>query len=638
MRFLWYAWRMMIEDFIINGKLDEAKIKTLCKTVPYKSEIIWGENNYRQTKYTFENGLVYAEDNEHVKLLFTTDERKARFRADGSLEWLQEPDDSGVCYREDGIARYRHVFADGAQVCFYEDGKSVQHWLPKKDGEWQALPQYLGKIFANQDIEIIKTIMPIFKRLKETEMPILSVRIDRGGFVNELNNFDESTLSEVPKGYYAAYQPFYLADEDIDKDMKTIGIKIYRRFEQAYVTWDDKLNKKVYRDDEGKIFLPKVKSSCATVTGTEITVNTCRYVFCKEDYLRMKEIEAQIEEATHGFHNEADRYNIKNRILLDLPMKDYSLFMDYDNEHNIKETIYHESKHIKNHLLCEHRQYASDYRKPSEKGDYFLQVENERTASLEPLAKAVESYLRKGNYKDFSVFLPEYSWAANMLRYKTKDEIKKICYPPVKLMNKLLKDWNKFFLDDYFEQFKTGCEIRAEQMLLTEADKRDKEFKKQRRLMYTFEVFNPYSGKKEMLDMSELLDTEILISEKAAEEIIKPCREQREKAQEKMAEMYHDNEGKILLANLAEAMRRAYTGFYLNETKETGAEHIMQNATMAIPVKRSAYNRLAHNLVSLGKFIQRKFKEDGEINVASLKRNTKEMAHSVFDSLKKICR
>ena len=453
-----------------------------------------------------------------------------------------------------------------------------------------------------------------------------------------MNDFDESMLPEVPEGYCAKYQPFYLADEDIDKDMRNIGIKIYRRFEQAYVTWDDKLNKKIYRNAAGEIFLPQCKSSCATVTGTEITVNTCQYVFSKEDYLRMQEIEAEIKEATNGFNNEADKYSIKNRILLALPSKDYSLFMDYDSEHDIKETIYHESKHIKNHLLCEHRQYASDYKKPDEKGDYFLEVENERTATLEPLAKAIESYLKKGDYKDFSAFLPEFSWVTLMLKYRSKDEIKKICYPPVKLMNKLLKDWNKSFLDDYFEQFKTGCEIRAGQMLLTETDKKGKEFKKQRRLMYTFEVFNPYTGKREMLDMSELLDTEIPISQKAAEEIIQSCHKQRKEAKEKMSELYHDNEGKILISNLTEAMRRAYIGFYFNETKESGAEHIMQNAAIAIPVKRSVCNRLAHNLVSLGKFIRRKFTDDGETNMASLKRNTKEVTLSALNNLKKICR
>lgn len=641
---------MMIEDFITNGKFDEAKMKTLCRGVPYKSEIIWENDGHRQTKYSFENGLIYAEDDDHTKFIFTEDGRKARFRADNSLECLAEADNRLSVFRKDGTCE-RILFAEGSEVRFYEDGKSVSYYLTIENKEGKSFSRYLGRVLADYDNETLKTVVPLVAELQKTEVPPLILtdydgkddffvdpsRRDKGGFVNDFNEFEEISFPPLPKGYKAIYTPFVFTDDKVPAALKNIGVKIHRGVESVFVDWDEKAGKKIFRNEKGEIIKPTFHESFATVRGKDITIHTARVIFTQKDFERMREIEEAIYRATEKKETVHEKYLARWNVLLSLPDRDRSLYTSFENAHCIDDTLYHELKHIFNHLLCDHRAYASDYKNPMMREKYLLKAENERTATLNSLINNVNAYLEKGDYKDFSSFSEEFEWVSAFLEKKSVKEIQKICYPPVKLMNMCLKKWNDSFLDSYFQQFQISCDNGCTEMLLTKTDKSGKEYEKQRSLMYTFELFNPHTQKKEMRDLSSAVKVNVPISEQVQKEIIEPCLEKRFEAQRALMKICRDKYDEELLRALAVAMRRSYIGCYKADMKEKDADIILKRAMEAVPVKKNIYNRLAYNIAALGKIIQRKFAGSGEMNVTALKRDNAKMLHSVFGFFKKNC-
>lgn len=597
---------MKIEDFIKNNQLNGAVLEHLLQNFSAKTEISWGENGYYQKNFTFENGVKLGVDSQNNCFIQANDGRSARFRADKSLETLIEKDGSGTCYFQNGKVE-SILFANGSGLCFEEETGNVFGYRKPGGKEWNTIYGYVEKFFHDTTADEAEALFEVISTLEKSEVQAMTVHVHKGEFVNELNDFDETTLPIAPDGFVAVYDPLIVKDEDIPKDMQNIGIQIKRDFEQAFVSWDEKSGEKVYRNEKGEIFKPKAKDSCAHVGGTNIIVHTCQFIYSKEDYRRMQEIEKEINEATAEFNNAADKHNLKWKVLCALSDKDFGLYMDYAKDHDIKNTLYHEMKHIKNRLLCEHRAFASDYLKPKMEREYDLEAHNERTATLEPLAAAIKKYLKKGDYKDLSPFYPDFDDVAGMLRYKSEDEIKKMCYPPQALMNEALHHWNKNFLGEYFEQIQRKCEGTAKAMLLAKDDVNDKEYKKQCRLMYTFECFNPYTGKEEMIDMSHLLDMKISHSDEAKKDILEPCKKMRREEKKKIAEMYQDNEGKILLSNMAEIMRREYMLIYKRNIKGSGADNIMEDAKKAVPVYRGVCNRFVGKAVQLKKHILHKF-------------------------------
>jgi hypothetical protein len=163
-------------------------------------------------------------------------------------------------------------------------------------------------------------------------------------------------------------------------------------------------------------------------------------------------------------------------------------------------------------------------------------------------------------------------------------------------MNECLENWNNDFLNQYFEQFQSVCKDNCCDSLLIPVDTSGNEFRKQRSLMYTYEVYNPYTNKTEMVDLSPAINVEIPISDKVKKDIIKPCEGEREKAKKELYALIPDKKTEILAANFAETLKREKMAQWLAKSKNSDAGAILDKVRFAQPVKISKRNFIAKQI------------------------------------------
>ena len=433
----------------------------------------------------------------------------------------------------------------------------------------------------------IATMEDFLKELKETECPDFSVAVRRGLYKNDLNDPSLIDLTPVPNGYLAAYYPLQVSDDEIPEVMKNIGIQISLKVEDAFVEYDEKEKKCVYRNKNGEEITPRSFETTASVYKTDIHVFRTRLIFSEEDYMHLTDLHERVKKVRDLGKTTKERNKLEDKFLKTLSDKDRAMYKafvcDEKNKSGIKNTIIHEMHHVFNRLVTEHRPYASDYKDLTTKEKYKRAVENERTATLAPLVSACNTFLKKGDFEDFSPFEGELDWVIDKIEGKTDDEIRALMFPPHKLMNNCLSDWNYDFQDTYFDQFRSRTRSACLENCWVEVDKSEKEYKKQRSMMYTFQVYNPYTKKDEFMDLSPMIEANVLISDKDKKEIIEEGNNLRAakkcsylEALEKFGYDF-DYDGYIL------KQKRAKVADYLANADGTGLEQMRLQPEQAIP-------------------------------------------------------
>lgn len=345
---------------------------------------------------------------------------------------------------------------------------------------------------------------------------------DFSGYKNELAVVPQ--LSPPPEGYQDIFFPCVVEDELVPEDMRKLGIKLRRKIQNFYMEYSPEDGGVVFFDEHGLETEDYFNSGEAETCDLEITFYTPRVFVSKEDYVRLKAVINKL--------SRAKTYQEREGLLDSLSDQDYALYDFYDYrallDQAAGQTLAHELKHIKNNLLLQNRPYKKDYAAPNTTDFYLLGVEDERSAYLESLFFVIRKYLKSGNYADKSCFEADFFWLAESLENKSESEIKSMLYPAARIMNTALAHWNDEFLKTYTSQFKENLLLDVQSNPLALKDTAHKEYELERRLMYVFRIYNPYTKKEEVVHLADEITTPVVLTAEAKHDIIIPAQKERQ--------------------------------------------------------------------------------------------------------------
>ena len=547
---------MNLYDFVKDGKLDLDAIEELKTELEYKEEkqdtevrIVFDKKLSLITNY--ENGEVssyFLKDderkiavfNENKILYFVNDYRtkeKWKYNDEGkSLRYVEKENGDMWFYQEDCNTLKQIMFSNGGYVSFYEDGKAVKFYKENKDADLKYFGRFQGEILASVGVEEIDKVYPLVEQL-----PNLYFKSNKEKRVNEMSSdIDENSLAPVPEGYKSIYLPRYVKDEDLPKALLYLRTNIKRKIIDYFVEFDEEKGIYKFVDKDGKV----IRGATGSAGIARISCNEERFILKEKDYEKVRQIELEVKKAVdkvEGVEKVKAQFDVLDKY--DRPLSVLYLYIFVDRS-DLNNTLYHEAKHIVDGVVCGYRAYCGDYKKPTAEEEYKLNVEEERVAYLEELNKAIKEYFTNGN-KLYLSFRSSLVWIADRFCDCSKEEIRKKLYPPVDIMKEALQRWNDEKLEIYFDQFQRRCLASSGKSLFVEEDTTGEEYKKQRSLLYSFEVYNPNTKKMELLDLSFALDVDIPISKKVYDEIIEPCEYKRKSAKNNLALIYPDEEAKM---------------------------------------------------------------------------------------------
>lgn len=233
--------------------------------------------------------------------------------------------------------------------------------------------------------------------------------------------------------------------------------------------------------------------------------------------------------------------------------KEKSLFKLYDDEktwnETLKLTLHHEFKHIKNQMFIDTVYLNRADKRLSVNDTYRLEVEDERSASLSSLINEINEYLKRGQWDNLDCFKHEDSkWLVERLQNMPVDQRKNFLQKPANYVNEAAVKWLEYHQEDYdANQFGAHYEdgknrsgtvidlINKTPMNLPE-DEQDLSatYKKIRKQLYHFAVYNPDTGKFEQKYLDKYIDDSLdVISEDARTSIIPAAQTRLNERQQK---------------------------------------------------------------------------------------------------------
>lgn len=568
---------MDINDFIVDGRLNADALENLKKTVKYTEKI--RDDN---TSLYFANAFAYVEnyDNGEISnyILFDTNKNSALFDREKKLRIRKNCEkDITEIFNVDGQTLEEINCGNGCHIKFCEDGKSLKQYKKDKDADIVYLDKIQGQLLADKSLKDIELLLPLVAQL-----PTKGIKLCKDNFINELAiPFDTKKLPLVSEGYKVIYRPNVIHDEDINHSIKDLGIQIERRILDVFVEFDEVKNEYIFKDKDGKII---TRSIGGYADSTGIKIRDWRFILKEQDYQKLEKLNSDIKIAVENA-DEVKQRVAKWDVLEHADKSLMALYLDLDildDKTNVLLVLSHEAKHIMNGILCGHRAFASDYKKPSAEKQYKLDVEEERSAYFEELNKAITKYFTNGeNLND--AFGVGFLWVINKLEGCDKKEITEKLYPPQNIMNEALQDWNDYKLEAYFGQIQDRCFRESCESLLVPIDETEDEYKKQLSFKYTYEVYNPYTQTVELLDLSPAIKVDIPITDKVREEIIKPSDEKREKAQQELDKLFPDEKTKAWSIKMVERLQHLAVAMSVKNIDDL--KNIQEWAKSATPVK-----------------------------------------------------
>ena len=343
-------------------------------------------------------------------------------------------------------------------------------------------------------------------------------------FVNEMK--DNNYPPKVKKPNVLHFDS-RLSDDFFPSVIKNVGYRVKPRDELYQVRFNRSGNR--YEVVDFKICRAQVNHD-----DKQITITRNHFEFSGKAYTRLQHLLADFKSA--------QRANPK------LSMKDYadsitdsadrSLFEIYSKEqtniNHLDSMISHELKHVKNTIFLHGIKLKDDYKQLSVDNMYRVCVENERSAYLEQLIYCVNTYLKAGNYDDFSMFDGESKWCAEELKkLATKDErIAFLCNHEL-FVEKSLRQFSSVHKKYYDEnQFESNLRYMVEnEPLSVSKDVDEKIFRRIRSLFYHYMIYNPKTGKEESVSLSKYItpDLEVEISAEIRKKMIDKAQENLQK-------------------------------------------------------------------------------------------------------------
>ncbi|MBR3676632.1 MAG: hypothetical protein IKN71_05825 [Alphaproteobacteria bacterium] len=337
-------------------------------------------------------------------------------------------------------------------------------------------------------------------------------------FVNGMATNDFSTSVMQSNTLHFDYS---MPDSSFSEMIRNIGYKIEPDDQIYDVRFDPSTN--TYKEN------PPLQSRIAVVYHGDKKMEIVRnhYHFEPDDFTTLQSLISRYKAAKQINPNLDEHYFRQH--YLNNP-REQSLFRFYAREartiDHIGHIVAHELKHIKNSVFFDSLSLKKKNKRLSVENYYRVAVEDERSAYLEQLVFSINEYLKRGDFNDFSMFDGETESFANRLKQmETKQE--RLAYAT---------DWPRLVAEDlqYFEtahrkhydksQFKQNLAELIHNAPLTAPLDDGTEFKKLRSLFYNFQIFNPYSGKMESVNLARYIrpDMEVTLGAKIMEDTIEP--------------------------------------------------------------------------------------------------------------------
>ncbi len=348
-------------------------------------------------------------------------------------------------------------------------------------------------------------------------------KIQSKGFKSQLA--DISIINEILEiqarnpDYILFYNPCLIPDNKIPQSYKNLGVKI--EVQNQYISINfNKNDDMVITDDKGDdITLEKI------VYGSYLKNKVTIY---NNIFILENKYGNIFNNLINGKKNN-DFYNLSDI----MQSKLIYLVENLGNKFNLdalENTLFHEMKHAKNDYYKIARDSKPQANKLSPENFYRLLEDDEKSANLEAIFYDINCYLKKE--KNLSC-LHQYHWIFSNIIKNTvekkqtiKDYLtdsKQITIDTIKHWEENQKDWYTF--NDFYPNMRYySLEVPISLIDTSDSDDNNlnnKEYLLRRKLMYTFERFNPDTGNMISVDVSPFVP-HVEISQEEQENIIDP--------------------------------------------------------------------------------------------------------------------
>jgi len=376
--------------------------------------------------------------------------------------------------------------------------------------------------------------------LLNEEFPPQSFPFRFAEFKNDLSQLPPSPNID---GYTVLSEYDTILDDDFDKMSQRLGYTIEKDVRNIYVEFDEYGSIRHFDENKQEIdyFNDDYLGTCAFVITQKyyMRINMPRYILKNEDY------EIYLNRQQHGA---TDGQEITINSIRDGVVHDF-IDNQLNNQKSKRLDITHEMKHQRNRFFRERLQLKSDAKQLSCEDIYKINVEDERSATLSEVIFAINNYFKTGN-KDLLNACPQ-GWLKNILKEKSNDELKAILTDHSFIVNECLKEWNDVSATGYVGQFRAHCYKDVKAYCSLPSDDNHEEFNKQLSAFYTFEVYNPKTGKTEYKNLSNLINVEVDVDE-TAKDIIKNSEEKR-KEQKLLVDLLMEDPQSVTYQLISEA-------------------------------------------------------------------------------------
>ena len=403
-------------------------------------------------------------------------------------------------------------------------------------------------LFRTKDNMVVVMDMPYtypMLRAKKAEYKSIISNHDYNKFINDMNdgslgsdyrsNFDDKNtpfVNENVHGFSYQKQPagsfvnnsgapyptgmapilpdmnYKIEDDDVPQDVKSLGFKIEPYDAEWQVSYNPATDKYEKHDSSGEF-----KAIHASINPDERRIKIWRHHF-KMDSATQGEMDRLIDAYKSSGKNIDD-------FAADLSDKEKSLFSIYKNElgwnKSLKLSLHHEFKHIKNTMFCD-TVYLNRAQKRMSAADTIRLVEHDECVSrISEIVNEVNEYLKRGEWDNFDCFIgKESAWLVAELKTKPADERKEFLKNPANYVTQASKDWKnndqKWYEENQFDSHgayqgrvldfidKTPMHLPEDTPDMSET------YKKMRKLLYHFALYNPDTGKYEQKYLDKYLD------------------------------------------------------------------------------------------------------------------------------------
>ena len=309
-------------------------------------------------------------------------------------------------------------------------------------------------------------------------------------------------------GVQFVFADYKISDNEIPADLRKSGVQIKKVSEIYLVKYDDEAKECYFTDEKGN--RTKHDNTRATRDSSGVTLVDKAYGFDKESMDIIRNVYNRLK-------------SIKNKDKLNeainkLPPKEFALFgtysrykQDYADVKQKHYSLAHELQHEK----YVRKKAAAGQSPLSMEERYLLLEHDEKAAHLAEAMLAIKLYL-KGKI-GLNNFPEKCRWLIRDIKKLSPNEQKIKLRDMDYIVNGVLKNWDRSTASAY-----RGKDKQNDVRLINEAwdtgvlqvKDNPEEYKRQRSLMYSMAVYNPVSGKDEIVDLSQFINPDAYIRDK----------------------------------------------------------------------------------------------------------------------------